>query len=106
MYGLSTFTFIQAGFWLVMVIAFAFVLVFAVGAARGKRAAHLWTNACVTGLAIGTAADISWAVFSGEWRRFLQMFGPSPLVEMVVLAALLLGTMWFMAIRYTEGLKD
>jgi len=103
---LSDFTFLGAGFWIVMVTAFAFVLVFAVGATRGKRAAHLWTNACVAGLIIGMAADIAWAVFSGEGRHFLDVFGAGPLVEMTVLAALLLGSMWFMAIRYTDGLKD
>ena len=103
---LSDFTFIGAGFWIVMVVAFAFVLVYAVGAARGKRAAYLWTSACVAALVIGSAADIAWAAFAGEGRRFLDVFGWGPLVEMSVLAALLLGSMWFMAIRYTDGLKD
>jgi hypothetical protein len=104
--ALSQYTFIGAGFWIVMVIAVAFVLVYPVGAARGKRAAKAWTDACVTGLFIGAASDIAWAVASGEGRRFLEAYGASPLIEMAVLGALLLGTMWFMAIRYTDGLKD
>jgi hypothetical protein len=103
---LSRFSFIGAGFWIVMVVGAAFVLVYAVGASRGKRAARVWTDACVAGLLIGAAVDIAWAVFSGEGRRFLEAFGVGPLLEMSVLAALFLGTMWFMAIRYTDGLKD
>jgi hypothetical protein len=33
-------------------------------------------------------------------------YGVEPLIEMAVLAVLLLGIMWFLGIRYTEGLRD
>jgi len=104
--GLSRYTFLAVGFWVVMVAGIAFALVFAVGPSRGKRAARLWTRMCVTLAGLGAVADVAWAVASGEWRSFAANYGFEPLIEMVVLAGLLLGTMWFMAIRYTEGLRD
>lgn len=47
-----------------------------------------------------------WVVVSGQWRAFMLQFGFSPLAEMMMLAALLVGTMWWMAVRYSAGLKD
>jgi len=104
--GLSRYTFLAVGFWVVMVSGFAFALVYAVGHTRGKRAARQWTSLCVALALLGGAADVAWAVLTGEWRLFVANYGYGPILEMVVLAALFLGTMWFMAIRYTEGLKD
>lgn len=104
--GLARYSFLAIGFWVVMVSGVAFALVFAVGPTRGKRAARTWTDLCVALTLIGGVADIAWAVLSGEWRSFVANYGVGPIVEMLVLAALFLGTMWFMAIRYTEGLKD
>jgi uncharacterized membrane protein YhfC len=47
-----------------------------------------------------------WAVVSGQWRAFMIQFGFSPLAEMMLLAALFIGSMWWMAVRYAAGLKD
>jgi hypothetical protein len=104
--GLSQYSFLGVGFWVVMVSGFAFALVYAVGPTRGKRAAQLWIRFCVALAVLGGAIDIAWAVFTGEWRSFMANYGAEPLVEMAVLAVLLLGIMWFLGIRYTEGLKD
>ena len=104
--GLSRFTFLSVGFWVVMVVGIAFALVFAVGPTRGKNAARLWVRLCVGLAVIGGAADVAWTIMTGEWAAFINAFGYEPIIEMVVLAVLLLGTMWFMAIRYTDGLKD
>ena len=104
--GLARYSFLGMGFWVVIIAGVAFALVYAVGATRGKRAAKLWTDACVAFVLLGGAADIAWAVARGEWRSFMATYGVEPLIEMAVLGALFLGTMWFMAIRYTGGLKD
>jgi hypothetical protein len=34
------------------------------------------------------------------------VYGSGPLLEMGVLALLFVGSMWFMALRYTQGLDD
>ena len=104
--ALSHYVFLGVGFWVVMVSGIAFTLVYAVGKMRGKRAAVLWTNLCVAMVVVGGIGDIAWAIAVGEWRSFMANIGPEPLIEMAVLALLFLGSMWFMAIRYTGGLKD
>jgi hypothetical protein len=104
--GLARFSFLAAGFWVVMLGGLAFLLVYAVGSTRGKGAARLWTSWCVAFVVLGVGTDVLWAVVTGEWRAFVNAYGASPLIEMGVLALLFLGVMWFMAIRYTEGLKD
>ncbi len=98
--------FLSAGFWVVLVCGLALCLVYAVGANKGRRAARLWVNACMAALAIGAIADIAWAVVSGQWRSFMIQFGFSPLAEMMLLAALFIGSMWWMAVRYVDGLKE
>lgn len=104
--SLANYRFLLFGFWVVMSVGLGLCLVYVVGATRGKRAAQLWVNACVATLALGGMATVSWAVASGEWQRFMLTFGFGPLAEMLMLAALFLGTVWFMALRYTQGLKD
>ena len=104
--GMAHYTFLSVGFWVVMVVAVAFLLVYFVGSVRGKRAARMWTDICVVLAVLGSGVDILWALQSGEGRSFVAIYGFGPLGEMAVLALLLLATMWFMAIRYTEGLKD
>ena len=104
--GFSRYTFLSLGFWVVMVAGIAFALVYAVGPTRGKRAARMWTTWCVAFAVVGSALDVVWAIGTGEWRSFVAAYTLSPLLEMGVLALLFLGTMWFMAIRYTEGLDD
>lgn len=104
--GLANYTFLQVGFWVVLVDGIAFALVYAVGPTRGKRAARLWIDLCVALGGLGAVGAVVWAFASREWHPFMVRYGWEPLIEMVVLAALFLGTMWFMAIRYTEGLKD
>jgi hypothetical protein len=103
--GLARYTFLAAGFWVVMVVGIAFALVFAVGATRGKRAARMWTDLSAALMGLGAAGDIAWAIASGQWHSFLGTYGAGPLVEMAVLAGLFVGALWFMAIRYTDGLK-
>ena len=95
-----------AGFWVVMAVGIALALVYAVGAKKGKRAAQMWTDVCVAALALGAVGVIAWALASGQLRSFLVQFGYGPLFEMLVLAALFIGSMWFMAVRYTQGLKE
>ena len=103
---LSAYPFLLVGFLIVMVVGLSLCLVYLVGSSRGKRAAQMWTDACAGTLILASVADVVWAVFSGQWRSFMLQFGFGPLTEMVVLGALFVGTMWFMAIRYTQGLSD
>ena len=104
--ALSHYAFLAVGFWIVMVSGIAFTLVYAIGPTRGKQAARLWTNLCVAMVVVGGIGDVAWAMAVGEWRSFMGTIGPEPLIEMAMLAVLFLGSMWFMAIRYTGGLKD
>lgn len=104
MTSLSRYSFIGAGFWVVIVTGFGLGLVYVVGSTRGRLAAQMWMSACMTILAIGGIADILWALVSGQWRAFVIQFGFGPLFEMLVLAGLFIGTMWFMAVRYVSGL--
>ena len=102
---LSAYPFLLVGFWITMVIAFALGLVYLVGSKRGKRAARVWTTVCVGAFLAAGAANVAWAVFSGQWRSFMLRIGSGPFTEMVMLAVLFVGVMWFMALRYTQGLK-
>ena len=103
---LGRYTFVGMGFWLVLAVGFAFALVYGVGSTRGKRAAQMWTDACLGTVILGGILDLAWAFVSGEWRLFMRDVGPTPLAEMFVLGLLFIGTMWFMAVRYTQGLKE
>ena len=105
MYSLQSFTFLAAAFWVVMVSGVGLIMVYAVGTYRGKRAAQLWTNACVALLVVGLAADMAFAVLTGQWQSFMNVYGWGPLLEMGILGLLFVGSMWFMAIRYTQGLE-
>lgn len=104
--SLATYGFLAAGFWVVMTVGVGLCLVYVVGHARGKRAAEAWVRLCIVTLVVGGLGTLTWAVLSGQWQRFMLTFGFGPLGEMLMLAALFLGTMWFMALRYTQGLKD
>jgi hypothetical protein len=104
--GLARFTFLSVGFWVVMVASIAFALVYAVGPTRGKLAARMWTDSSLVLALIGSAVDLLWALESGEGRAFVDLYGAGPLAGVVALAVLLMGAMWWMAIRYTDGLKD
>ena len=103
--SLQSFTFLAAAFWLVMAAGVGLVLVYPVGANRGKKAAGAWVNLCVGVLLVGLAADVVFAVVSRQWDAFLLTYGTGPLLEMGVLGLLFIGSMWFMALRYTQGLK-
>jgi len=103
--SLQSFTFLATGFWVVMVSGIGLILVYAVGTYRGEKAARLWTNACVAVVVVGLAGDVAFAVMSGQWEAFLLEYGSGPLLEMSMLGLLFVGSMWFMALRYTQSLK-
>ncbi len=101
----QSFTFLAAGFWVVMVSGIGLILVYAVGTYRGR--------------ASGPALDQRLRVVAGgRTRRRRRLRGGDQavagvharvrgrtLVEMGVLALLFVGSMWFMALRYTQGLE-
>jgi len=104
--SMATFGFLIVGFWVVMIVGLGLGLVYVVGSSRGRQAAERWVRLCVGALLVGGGATITWALMSGQWQRFMLSFGFGPLGEMFMLAALFLGSMWFMALRYTQGLKE
>jgi hypothetical protein len=103
--SLQSFTFLTAGFWVVMVSGLGLVLVYVVGTYRGKKAAQLWIRACVAVLMIGLAIDIAFAVLTGQWAAFMLAYGFGSLLEMGLFGLLFVGSMWFMALRYAQGLE-
>jgi hypothetical protein len=54
---------------------------------------------------VGLIADIVFAVVSRQWEAFLLAYGLGSLLEMGILGLLFVGSMWFMALRYTQSLK-
>jgi hypothetical protein len=103
--SLQSFTFLAAGFFVVMTAGVGLILVYMVGAYRGRKAAELWVNACIAILVVGLIADIVFAVVSRQWEAFLLAYGLGTLLEMGLLGLLFVGSMWFMALRYTQSLK-
>ncbi len=104
--SLQSFTFLAAGFLVVMVAGLGLILVYPVGMYRGKKAAELWVNACTAILVVGLVADVAFAVVTRQWEAFLLAYGLGSLLEMGILGLLFVGSMWFMAVRYTQSLKD
>jgi hypothetical protein len=102
---MAAYGFLSVGFWVVMVSVIGLVLVFPVGASRGKAAAVAWIRSCMLLFVGGGIAVIVWAVVSGQWQSFMLRFGFSPLAEMMLLAALFVGSMWWMAVQYAAGIK-
>lgn len=95
-------TFVPAGFVIVMLGFVAFSLVYAVGATQGARPARRYLQVS-TWLFLGLlAADIVYALLSGQMSRFLTMYGAMPLVEMGILAFMCVFAMWFMAVSYVN----
>jgi len=104
--SLPTYSFVGIGFWVVMAAGLGLGTTFPIGKSRGRRAATRWINGCLLILVLGGAVDVALAAVSGQWQRFMLQFGFGPLAEMAVLATLFVGTMWWMAMRYTAGLDS
>jgi hypothetical protein len=102
---LSRYTFLTVGLWVVVVGVIAFSLVYAVGPARGKSAARMWADSSLGLALVGAVVDAIWALESNEVFRFVGVHGIGPILAMMASFALLFGILWYMAIRYTDGLK-
>ncbi len=97
------FTFVPVGFVITMAASVGFGLVYVVGARRGKAAAMRY-NSVVAYSFLGLAAlDLAWAAASGQLAGFLRAYGPGPLTEMIVLALMCVGSLWFMAVAYANS---
>lgn len=99
------FTFVPVGFAITMVTFIALCLVYAYGAKRDRRAVARYVNAVSLGFVAASIVDVGLGVATGQFGRFLNAFGWAPLMEMVVLAVMCVGSMWFMAVAYTNS-KD
>ena len=97
---ISQYPFVPLGTAVVLLWSVLLGLVFAVGAAKGGRAALryfrvvLWTGVAVL---VGTFV---WALATGQWQRFMSEFGFQPMAEMLLGAALLLFVMIWMGMTY------
>ena len=100
-----TYTFVPIAFVLVMLVGIALGFVYAVGAARGKRAAARYAQVWTIVLIVGALADLVYAVITGQWAAFISAYGWTPVFEMALLAAMFIGAMWMMAASYVGDKK-
>ncbi len=98
-----TLTFVPVGFVIVMAVSAAYCLVYLVGARRGGAAAARYLRWCSMLLAAASAANLAYALLSGDAATFLAWYGVWPLFEMLVVGMMCLGSMWFMATAYVRG---
>lgn len=99
-------TFVPVGFVITMIAFLAMCLVYAVGASRGKRGAASWLRFWSFAFVAAAAADVIYGVATGQVEDFLRLYGATPLAEMVLLAVMCVGSMWFMAVSYVNSKKD
>lgn len=99
-------TFVPVGFVITMVVFLAMCLVYAVGAYRGRRSAAGWVRFWSVAFVLAAAADLTYGVATGQLEDFLRLYGATPLAEMVILAALCVGSVWFMAVSYVGSKRD
>lgn len=97
---MALYPFVTVGFVVVMAVGIALAFVYLVGRVGGRRAAGMFTNACMLVVLGGLSLDLAWAFVSGQWEGFMRDFGLAPLFEMAVLAAMFVLSMWWMAVRY------
>jgi len=97
------FTFVPVGFLIVMSAFVALALVYAVGASNGARAAAKYVNVTMMIFLGAVVLDVLVASLTGQLPRFVRTLGWTPLLEMTVLAAMCVGSMWFMAVSYVTS---
>lgn len=100
-----TLTFVPVAFVLVMAGGIALGLVYPVGSSKGTHAAATYVRVCTWGLIAALSADVLYGVVSGQFGRFLEMFGWTPLFEMGLLGLMFVGSMLLMAASYVSS-KD
>lgn len=104
--GMWMLTFVPAGFVITMAAFLAMCLVYAVGASRGRRSAALWVRFWSIAFVVAAGADLVYGVATGQLGDFLRLYGFTPLAEMIILAVLCVGSMWFMAVSYVGSKRD
>lgn len=104
--GMWMLTFVPAGFVITMAAFLAMCLVYAVGASRGRRSAALWVRFWSIAFVVAAGADLVYGVATGQLGDFLRLYGFTPLAEMIILAVLCVGSMWFMAVSYVGSKQD
>lgn len=98
--GMSQYPFVAVGTAVVLVWSLLLGLVYAVGSARGAvTAMRYFSVVSISGLA-ALLVTLGWALLTGQWQRFIAQFGWQPMLEMLLLAALLLFTMVWMGMTY------
>ncbi len=105
--GISQYPFVPLGTAEVLLWSVLLGLVYAVGSAKGAMAAMRYFRiVTLSGVAVLVATFV-WAILSGQWQAFIADFGWQPMVEMLILAALLLFTMVWMGMTYlSTKLRD
>lgn len=103
---LPTYPFVQVGFVAVLLAGIALGSIYFFGRSLGRRGARRYANGWLAGLGIVLAADYVWAWGSGQWARFGKDIGFGSIGEMVVLGAMFILSLWFMASRYADSIDD
>lgn len=103
---LPSYPFVQIGFVAVMITGIALGSIYFFGRTLGRRGANRYANGWMIGLGVVLAADYTWAWASGQWERFGREIGFGAMGEMVVLGAMFLLSLWFMASRYADSIDD
>lgn len=98
-----TLTFVPIGFVVVMASSMAYCIVYAVGASRGAEAASNYLTACNRAFVGASVATVVYAIASRQATTFFAWYGVGPLIEMAVLGAMCVGSLWFMASAYVRG---
>lgn len=101
-----TFTFVPVGFVIALGTMICLGLVYAVGASRGRRAAAEFLRWTMYGFLALAAIDLVWATISGQLGGFLEAYSAAPLIEMITLALLGVGSLWFMGTSYVRSKND
>lgn len=94
------FAFVPVGFAIVMAASVALGFVFLVGPRRGGRAAVRYTSSVLGAFVLLSALDVAWATVTGRLAAFARAYGYGPLLEMIVLALLCVGSLGLMAMSY------
>jgi branched-subunit amino acid ABC-type transport system permease component len=97
---ISAFPFVSVGAAAVLLWSLLLGLVYAVGSASGGQAALRYFRIVLWGGALALVGTGVWALATGQWQRFVDEFGWSPLLEMLFGAALLLFVMVWMGMTY------
>ena len=104
---ISQYPFVPVGVAVVLAWSILLGLVYAIGGARDGEAALRYFRAVMWLGASALTLTFAWSLVTAQLQRFRAQFGWQPIIEMIVLAGLLLFTMFWMGMTYVQAkLRD